>query len=249
MGDLGEALAILAFVLLTVVQAVAAQKKKNRQREERRRIAETGGLPKVEQSSEGKEIIDLGDLLGGGAGKEQAPERAAGSGGRPSSSEELIPKEIWEEIAELAGGRRTGPKAPGPLQTPTPAPAPTQAPPVPEGFPRSSRESPPDRKEEALTLARERTREVGLRTSPRSAPVQEPLPAAVSQPAVPEAAALSPIKETAPEIQLEITEAQERGPQVDELLGDRSADTLRRAILLREILGPPLALREEAEEV
>ena len=53
-----------------------------------------------------------------------------------------------------------------------------------------------------------------------------------------------PVPDSAPELQLEVT-GEEEGDRLGWLFGGRDPEALRKAVLLREVLGPPLALREE----
>ena len=125
--------------------------------------------------------------------------RAQGQSGLPEmeepadSSEDLTPHEIWEEIAELAGGRLSA--------EPTPEPTPTPA--VPEKSPG------PDR-------SRKLAAQLGKHATP------------------------------APELQLGVAEGEGVG-RLEWLFGGKDPEALRKAVLLREVLGPPLALREEEE--
>ena len=54
-------------------------------------------------------------------------------------------------------------------------------------------------------------------------------------------------EQPAPELQLEVTEGEGDVGRLEWLFGGKDPEALRKAILLREVLGPPLALREEEE--
>lgn len=149
------------------------------------------------------------------------------------SSEELIPTVIWEEIAELAGAR--------PPSRPAPEPAPTPGPPTtlePGRRPAEARYEPRERS---------KTPEPGLRTPPAPAPTPR------ETTSLPErsrrlAAELGEERSStpAPDLQLEVMEGED-SKRLEWLFGGTDPAALRRAILLREVLGPPLALREEEE--
>ncbi len=126
-------------------------------------------------------------------------------------SEDLVPHEIWEEIAELAGGRLSAQPTPEPTVTSEPLSAwdiglrAHLAPPVTE-------ESPvPDRSRKLAAQLKEDA---------------------------------TPASTSAPELQLEVAEGEGTG-RLEWLFGGKDPEALRKAILLREVLGPPLALREE----
>ncbi len=186
-----EGLFILIVFVVMIVQSVAAQKKKQRQEAERQRAQGQSGLPEMEEPADAdREAWDS-------------------STGETDSSEDLIPHEIWGEIAELAGGRRSAEPAPEPAPTPEPPAAwesrlPTRpTPAVPE-------ESP----------APDRSRKLAAQLGEDATP--------------------------APGLQLEGAEGEGTG-RLEWLFGGKDPEALRKAILLREVLGPPLALREEEE--
>lgn len=102
-------------------------------------------------------------------------------------------------------------------------------------------------------------REVGLGTRPTSAVTERiPVPdrsrklaAQLKEdrtPAPASVAALTgtPASTSAPELQLEVAGGEGSG-RLEWLFGGKDPEALRKAILLREVLGPPLALREEEE--
>jgi hypothetical protein len=234
----------LVVVFAMIIQGVAANKKKQRQQAERRRAGEGSGLPTVDSAptSPSQDGRGQGDIFTELARAGAARDGGGASSREPDSSEDLIPKEIWQEIADLASGR--GPSVPAPAPPTASEPQPTRE--------RLEREEVTPLRQE-----RPRTREVGLRTRP-TPPVAERtsvpersrrLAARLEEEPVPvpaETARAVPATTPAPEMQLEVTG--EEGPgRMEWLFGGRDPETLRKAILLREVLGPPLALREEEE--
>jgi len=129
----------------------------------------------------------------------QARERAGGTQ-QPregaTSSEGLVPKDIWGEIMGLARGELEPPK---PVEKPVPSRTP----------PAESREGAVRRKPSAASVLRKAT--------PPVAPVKS---------------------------ELAEDDSRFRKSVREGLFGDGSARELRKAIVLREVLGPPLALRE-----
>ena len=157
----------------------------------------------------------------------------AGSQGGRTTSEGLIPADVWEEIQALARG---GKPAPRPAPPPQPAEAPTRAP--------------------ARAQAKAPVREVRPPTPPMST-----VPRRERAPAVPEVDA-----GVAPEHFVHATHAKYGKPVQDRLTGfdeehrarglSPEAAALRRvlrgggaplrqAILLQEILGPPVSLKDD----
>ncbi len=126
-------------------------------------------------------------------------------------SEDLVPHEIWEEIAELAGGRES--------VEPTLEPAPASEPPT--------------------------TWEAGLSAhSTPAVPERSPVPDRSRKLAAQLKEDATPASTSAPELQLEVAEGGGTG-RLEWLFGGKDPEALRKAVLLREVLGPPLALREE----
>ncbi len=135
------------------------------------------------------------------------------------SSEGLVPEAVWEEILGLARGT--------PMERPVPPPAPA-APPVPlPPEPRQSRAEREESQRQAETL------EVIPEFEARS--LEAPAPRAVKPVARPlgraAAAATGAPRPRSPGL---------RG----DLFGSGSPEELRKAIILKEVLGPPLALRD-----
>lgn len=136
---------------------------------------------------------------------------------RESTSEGMIPSDVWDEILGLARGQ---PPKPRPAEDPPPEPIPSV--------------------EEEAAVARRRDREVaaGMRPDgPGSLPEEwAPLPA------VPEAVYESRLAAPAQPLTEDLAP---KGKKVrEELFGDGSPEELRKAIILKEVLGQPLALRE-----
>ena len=196
-----EGLFILIVFVVMIVQSVAAQKKKQRQEMERQRAQGQSGLAEREAPASTEDRGGPADIFTQLARADAEREARDPTTGEADSSEDLIPKEIWEEIGELAGGRRSA--------EPTPEPAPTSEP--------------------------TSTWEMGLRTRPTPDRSRK-LAAQLGKDATP-----------APELQLEGAEGEGDVGRLEWLFGGKDPEALRKAILLREVLGPPLALREEEE--
>ena len=141
------------------------------------------------------------------------------------SDEDLIPHEIWQEIGELAGGRQSAEPAPEPEPTSEPEPEPTSEPePEPTSEPQTAWEA-------------------GLSIRPTTAvPEKSPVPDRSRE----VAARLKKDATPAPEFQVKGTEGERTG-RLEWLFGGKDPEALRKAVLIREVLGPPLALREEEE--
>ena len=189
---------------------------------------------------------------------------AVGAGSRPkapTSSEGLIPADVWDEIQRMARGEapgtRTQPPArpappPAPRPTPRSTPRPTPAPPTGAG--RTARRAPQPPPQSA--------------PEPRRAATAQPTPTplVVKRATVPAAAAAEESREDHP---VHGAHARYGTPVQDRLTGfagegkgARPAGAegaalrrtlraggagLRQAILLQEVLGPPVALRDDPE--
>lgn len=192
-------------------------------------------------------------------------ERPAGAGGARGegdspSSEGLIPAEVWEEIAALARGEVPPSRAPAP-QAPPPAPSrpvPTAKPlPVPAPTP-----SPTPRVPRTPVPSRGRggdPRKVG-RPEPRPpAPIRGRKAATAGparEPALEEIRDEHPLLATHPGVggtgldRVTVSEADARArvrsevTEVRRLLRSGSSGSLRKAVILGEVLGPPAALKE-----
>jgi hypothetical protein len=148
----------------------------------------------------------------------------------PRSSEDLIPRDIWEEIAALARGEApTAPRRPPAQTIPEGLPTPR---PVPRGIPVPGRPERPGKVEveakqgraPASTPARRRASHPVHATHPQMGrPVSERLTPAAHRPA------------SGPRPNEEVT-------AVRKLLAGGSA-SLRQAVILQEILGPPASGR------
>lgn len=140
------------------------------------------------------------------------PYRPGGGEGRasPTSSEGMIPSDIWEEIAGLARGR-------APAPTPEPAPPPVEVEPVEvEPVPARARRIEPTRPH------RVHRSHFGYGTDPSSRRRSEQ-------------DGLDPLRAT----------IGRDARAVRRQLTSRNRSTLRRAIILQEVLGPPAATRPD----
>jgi hypothetical protein len=146
----------------------------------------------------------------------------------------MVPKEIWEEILGLARGEPPKPR--------TAEPGPSPSPPRPEA--ETLEEIPPfeARSLEPLEVERDRppSREQGRAARPGSGYSK----------------ALSPREPSSPQRADALVASARRAPLSDrtggrgrrlkgDLLGDGSPEDLRKAIILTEVLGLPLALRDQ----
>ena len=148
-----------------------------------------------------------------------------------ASSEGLIPKEVWDEILGLARGT-----------PPTPAP------------PRPAAEEAPPR---VLSRGEGETLEVIPEFEARSLESLDPRPAQASKlpkfskpPLRPVPSGPAKVTPVLSQVAAPLLATRGAGGDVGtgqrarELLGDRSPEELRKAIILSEVLGPPMALRE-----
>lgn len=205
----------LLYVLIFVVLAVVQGLGQKRREAERKSQTKPGG----------------GAPAPGSAPGEPRPLPRARRSPTPDSSEGLIPSEVWEEILGLARGK------PSP---PTPVDAPPEPAPAPAG--RSA-----DRRREEIEIYRAPG---SLEEIPsfeaRSLEDLRPRQAELSQRELP-----PPSREVRPRRGALLTPHMGRQRHSGrsrwmrkELLGSGSAEELRRAMVLSEVLGPPLSLRE-----
>jgi hypothetical protein len=236
-----ELLFLLIFFIFAVLQGIG-QKRRQAERQEQptpsdagEGDAPTGGRERASPTPWERSRVERPDRTaapprerGRPPLRERAPAPAyERPGGTPqpregaTSSEGLVPKDIWEEIMGLARGELEPPKPPR-------RPEPSRTPPPPE--------------EPAWE-------EVAPRRVATPDPSRQPS-AAVPVPK-PSAAAVLPVSKRPPRRTLTplLDESAVSGPQGrsrvrEDLFGDGSPRELRKAIVLREVLGPPLALRE-----
>ena len=164
------------------------------------------------------------------------------SGERPGDADRRPPPGLpspTERLDRLAAAREAAESWMAPIVKPPAQPVADV--PVPSG-------QPPVRETRALELRDRAPREIEVRSrEPRSTerrplPVEEPRIEAVRLPAAPTpAASVSPSTEAAGRP----TQIRPAQGSVGDRLGLGSATALRRAVLVREVLGPPLALRDE----
>lgn len=161
-----------------------------------------------------------------------SPRRQAGGGAE--GSEGLIPADVWEEILGLARGQ---------------PPAKRQPPPEPEeraaeeaeGFEEGRSYDEEALEPSATPAPRPQPR---LAPSVRPAPSPKPAPAPRPVPSARPAPARRPESVASPVFQPGASPSGE-SPLRDDLFGSGMPEDLRKAIILREVLGPPLALRED----
>lgn len=181
--------------------------------------------------------------------REPPARREVPAGGRPEAqrprgqgSEGMIPKEIWEEILGLARGEPPRPKPPEPGPEARPVPA-TEAETLEEIPPFEARSLEP------LHVERE-----GPGKRPREAPIRRGAPPsrdlAARRGGTPQAKgkeALPVARDGVPGSKERQRRRPRRGGLREDLLGDGAPEDLRKAIILTEVLGPPLALRGREE--
>lgn len=235
MGEgLVDLLIILFVAVAAIVQSVAAKKKKQqRQGGEQQRAPGRSGLPEMTGSASAEdsdEPVDIFTKLARAGAEREAQDPATEE---EDSSEDLIPHEIWQEIAELAVGRRA----------PEPTPKPKPAPELPQTRERAQLdEAKPDSWEGG------RMREVSLGTpGGEKSPVPDRPRKLTGRMEEAATSSTMPVATPATHLQLEVTESEKGSGRMEWLFGGKSPEHLRKAILLREVLGPPLALREEED--
>lgn len=162
------------------------------------------------------------------------PQRGSGAPPRTKgperTSEGLIPGDIWEEILGLARGEAAPPTAPGerPPSSPPPPPAREEAEPR---WPAKPRGEGPARRP-APQRAEGRTR-----WTPVSVAAEPSVPPRALEEMVPRRVRPAPVPSEQPDSR--------PGKSVRAgLFGDGSARDLQKAVVLKEVLGPPVALRE-----
>ncbi|MEZ4414814.1 MAG: hypothetical protein R3E10_03605 [Gemmatimonadota bacterium] len=163
--------------------------------------------------------------------REQGPQSGDVAQARPRRARDLIPKDLWEEIEALAQGRP-------PRPVPTPAPEPQAQ--TPQRRPTGSDGARP---RVAVPPARARRPS----PAPRPLPPPDALPEAVSlerlEPRpLPVAGERSASGLSAAPTLRRPTPASRRRPA--RALGLEDPAAARKAMILREVLGPPLSLRE-----
>jgi hypothetical protein len=220
---------VLFFIIVAVVQGIGQKKKEAQKRGQ--------GQP---PSSGPREA----------AGRAPAPEEAevrAGVGPGKASSEGMIPEGVWDEILGLARGDTPARKSP-----------PEEASPREELPPSGAREvqPPPHRRGQALPgPRREIPRPVLSTPEPGPATPESGMPKpATPKPGLPKRA-VPAFRAAATQVPARRQarprhQAKARGSRPNPrgmLFGDGSGEELRKAIILTEVLGPPLALRPEKE--
>lgn len=183
-------------------------------------------------------------------GEEVSPRRGVASAstaqtpGPQDSSEGMIPTDIWEEILGMARGKppRAEPKGPSPAevdQVPESGGRPVPEEEAPREIPSRPRTGVREPREERPSEAVAR-REVRPSPSPRPVPASHTADAAlhVSDPS--DFRSRLGLSATAPGL-----EGASQRRLREELFGGTSPKELRKAIVLKEVLGAPLALRDE----
>ncbi len=226
---------ILVFLAIAVVQGIGQKRRKDAKKRNQPMGAPTGpstGLPQRASQRASQQSSQRPSQRHSTQPRPEpedlpVPSGAAEAGG----SEGLIPSDVWQEILGLARGT---------TQTPESRPAPTDAGRghqeqpstieathgVEDFTPESPSPEPPVRDRQPRPSSREF--------------IRQPSPAALKRK---EAAASSAGATRTPALGERGREGQGARAQ---LFGSGSVEELRKAIILQEVLGPPLALRDEA---
>lgn len=215
--DGGALIYILIFVVLAVLQGLG---QKRREAERKSRPRPEGGLPAP--GSKGGEARPL----------PQPRRRTA-----PESSEGMIPSEVWEEILGLARGK---PSSSTPAEAPPRPKAPSVGVPV-EEIPPSEARSLEELEPRARKTRVDKTgagKAASSKLAPRVGSTTSSKPVSPSGEALPQGRAI-------PASSARRRSLAARGRRMRKgLLGSGSAEELRRAMVLSEVLGPPQSLRE-----
>ena len=176
--------------------------------------------------------------------------RQGSSGERPQRGRDLIPESIWEEIEALASGKpRPTPRAPEPVDPPAPErPHPEPVVQLPASVEGAPAPLPPARTRPLPTRTRTPRPRTGSQATsreldyPPSRPPTDLVPISQGR-AVRRAPAAEVVvvEEPEPEVAEERSRRTEREPMWGGLSEPGAA---RRAIILKEVLGPPLAARD-----
>jgi len=225
---------ILVFIAIAVIQGIGQK----RRQDAKKRQKPMGVPPRPPQRASTRPSQGASTPPGPETQARPTPSGTA----KPGGSEGLIPSDVWQEILGLARGTaqvpgtRTAPpeSVEGPEERPRSLEASHGA---GEPTPESTSPEPPIRDRQIRPRTPEEIRRPS-ETAPKEkevVPVSPPLPAAAS--AVP---AVKPPDPAA-------SGSGEGGREARaQLFGEGSVEELRKAIILKEVLGPPLALRDEA---
>lgn len=208
-------------ILFSILDAVA--KKKRRQQMEQ---DEDDGAEEVSGRWEGMSTYEPPETVEAGRDATLSPYAGPsvdeGHGGGDGGSEDLVPRDIWEEIGALARGERPPVQEPR-SQEPWSSPSPSEP------------ETPPSRVPSTSPIRRSQVgrREVGSRGGAGGHPIHRSHADYGTDPS-----------ERAP-----VVAAPSGGPsrevrEVRRALIEGGRSAARRAVILHEVLGPPLAYRE-----
>lgn len=246
-------------VLFSILEAIGRKKKMEHGGE-----GEVGEVPPPPPTSRRREMPAPVGPPGGPAGPASYDDDASydEKAGAGRSSEGLIPADIWEEIAALARGEvppsrapePSSPRMPPPAPTPAPAPAPRPAPAPPSGTgPRTPQPRTPSK-------ARPGEGRRSARPAPTApAPIRgrrAVTPGPTPEPALEELREAHPLHATHPGMGEPVRDrltapaeasrdrVQAEVAEVRRLLRSGSTASLRKAVILSEVLGPPPGLRD-----
>ncbi len=228
---------IAFFVIVAIVQGIGQKRKEARKRER--------AQPRAPDARSGAE-----PGVSGGEGRAAA--RSGADSGEKTSSEEMIPGDIWEEILGLARGEPLGSGGPGGTKGPGEPGTATRTREAGSSAGRRERSSVPTGQEipgrrDQVSVYRppgsvEEIPEFEARTleDTEQAPTGPP-PEGLGR----------PITDGRREARPRQDQGRGRGrrDRRAELFPEGTMEELRRAMVLKEVLGPPLALREGHEPV
>ncbi len=244
MEEFPQFLIVLIFIVVSLLEGIGRRKKAGQQGKPR------PGPTRAEAP---------GRVPGAGQARPRpAPAPAPAEAGKrrdAASSEGLIPAEVWEEILGLARG--TPPQAPAPVPAPAPVEG-SQRRDEAAGLRRRNEtlEDLPEFEARSLETVPEGPKERPILPDERPAPGgpgRRPTPAPTPQRAKPVPIQVGAYPARVFERRLSSFEGEIGDPGSApaghlglraELFGSGSPEELRKAVILKEVLGPPLALRE-----
>ena len=225
----------LIIFAVAILQGIGQRKKKQGQKPGQKPGSRSGPVPESSRRRPPRTRSEpdqtRGDPLSDApSGTTLASSSDQGRGKADPSSEGMIPADVWEEILGLARG-----KPPTPKPGPTPEPEPGFEP-EPAFEPRQRHEAEPVPEAEAISETGESSWLAYEANLGGRRPQVDRQPMAARE--------LGSNRGVAAPIQ-GVLKAGEGGGVREDLFGSGSPEELRKAIILKEVLGLPLALRED----
>jgi hypothetical protein len=209
-----ELIFVLIFIVFSVLEGMGRKKKAQRQ-------GGAGMVPPSRPRSDQREG-ETGSVPETVVASVAAP--SADSTTEPDASEGVIPEDVWSEILELARGT--------PPPTPAPEPKPPEEPVEESSWDRGIREA-------QLVEERPETQVTSLESLEARTDVAQVMP---------DRDRVSPSSEKIPAQRVAVPllgKARSSGSSaLQELFGDGSVKELQKAIILQEVLGPPVGMKE-----